>query len=213
MIARYVVAVLIAVTPLVQAASIIANVADQSGQPVKDAVISVSSPAVSGASSSRGVIVDQINKEFVPHVKTVQVGSTVNFPNKDNIRHHVYSFSPAKTFELPLYEGTPAQPELFDKVGVVILGCNIHDWMRAYVYVVDTPYTATTDANGRASLNELPAGSYHVQVWHPRFAQATPLVKPVLLTEKSKESLVFSVNIKRAIKIRRAPGRRNRSGY
>jgi len=113
-------------------------------------------------------VVDQIDKEFVPYVKPVRAGSYVQFPNKDNIRHHVYSFSPAKSFELPLYKGTPSQPVLFDKPGVVKLGCNIHDWMIGYVYVTDSPYFGKTASDGRIELDALPAGRYRVRVWHPR---------------------------------------------
>jgi len=113
-------------------------------------------------------VVDQIDKEFVPYVKPVRAGSYVQFPNKDNIRHHVYSFSLAKIFELPLYKGTPAQPVLFDKPGIVKLGCNIHDWMIGYLYVAETPYFGKTAVDGRVDLDELPAGWYHVRVWHPR---------------------------------------------
>ncbi len=79
--------------------------------------------------------------------------SYVQFPNKDNIRHHVYSFSAARKFELPLYSGTPAQPVLFDKVGVVKLGCNIHDWMIGYIYVTETPYFGKSNAEGRVDMD------------------------------------------------------------
>ena len=113
-------------------------------------------------------VVDQIDKEFVPYVKPIRAGSYVRFPNKDNIGHHVYSFSPAKTFELPLYKGTPSQPVLFDKPGIVKLGCNIHDWMVGYLYVAETPYFGKTARDGRVDLEDLPAGHYHVRVWHPR---------------------------------------------
>lgn len=82
----------------------------------------------------------------------VYVGTRVTFPNRDNIRHHVYSFSSAKKFELPLYIGTPAAPVVFDKPGVVALGCNIHDWMLAYIYVLTTPHFAKTAADGKARL-------------------------------------------------------------
>ena len=113
-------------------------------------------------------VIDQIDKEFVPYVKPVRAGSYVQFPNRDNIRHHVYSFSPPKSFELPLYKGTPSQAVLFDKPGVVKLGCNIHDWMIGYLYVAETPYFGKTAADGRVDLGELPAGRYQVRVWHPR---------------------------------------------
>jgi plastocyanin len=113
-------------------------------------------------------VVDQIDKEFVPYVKAIRAGSYVRFPNKDNMRHHVYSFSPARAFELPLYKGTPSQPVLFDKPGVVKLGCNIHDWMVGYLYVTETPYFGKSARDGRVDLDDLPAGRYRVRVWHPR---------------------------------------------
>jgi hypothetical protein len=117
-------------------------------------------------------VLDQIDKEFVPYVKAVRAGSYVQFPNRDNIRHHVYSFSPAKRFELPLYIGTPVEPVLFDKPGLVRLGCNIHDWMIGYIYVADTPYFGKTGGDGRVALEGLPAGRYLVRVWHPRMQGA-----------------------------------------
>ena len=111
--------------------------------------------------------VDQVDKQFVPYVKAVLVGSKVRFPNSDNIRHQVYSFSAAKKFELPLYAGANAPPVVFDKPGVVVLGCNIHDWMVGYIYVSETPYFAKTEAAGTASIADLPPGEYTVRIWHP----------------------------------------------
>jgi hypothetical protein len=90
----------------------------------------------------------------------------VRFPNHDQIHHHVYSFSRTKTFELPLYKGTDAPPVLFDKVGVVKVGCNIHDWMSGIILVLPTPYFAQTDAEGRFTLADLPHGQYSVVAWH-----------------------------------------------
>ena len=92
----------------------------------------------------RDAVVDQVDKEFTPKVNAILVGTSVIFPNHDNVRHQVYSFSPAKRFELPLYAGVPAQPVVFDTPGVVVLGCNIHDWMVGYVYVSESPYFAKT---------------------------------------------------------------------
>lgn len=118
--------------------------------------------------------IDQIDKEFVNYVTPVKIGTAVLFPNSDNIRHHVYSFSTAKTFEIPLYpQGAgPSVPIIFDKPGAVVLGCNIHDWMKAYVYVVATPYFAVTDKHGTIRIENLPSGEYNVQVWHPRMKKA-----------------------------------------
>jgi plastocyanin len=116
----------------------------------------------------KGAVIDQIRKEFVPRVNVIQTGAAVSFPNKDNIRHNVYSFSPAKTFELKLYHGTPSQPVVFDRAGIVTLGCNIHDKMIAYVLVVDTPYFAKTDAGGHARLDGLAPGEYDITAWQPQ---------------------------------------------
>ncbi len=114
-------------------------------------------------------IMDQRYSQFAPGVLAITVGSLVVFPNSDNIRHQVYSFSPAKPFDLPLYAGTPAAPMRFDKAGVVVIGCNIHDWMIGYIVVLYTPYFAKTDATGSAMLS-LPPGQYRLRTWHPRLA-------------------------------------------
>ena len=112
--------------------------------------------------------VEQLDREFVPYVTVVQVGTTVTFPNRDPILHHVYSFSPAKTFEIKLYSGRSPTQVLFDRPGVVTLGCNIHDWMLGYVVVVPTPHFARTGADGVARLRDLPRGAFEVHAWHPQ---------------------------------------------
>lgn len=155
------------------AATVSVTVTDQSKALLDDAVIyAVQVPGINTI-PKRGGIVDQVNKEFLPYVTAVQAGTAVSFPNKDNIRHHVYSFSPAKTFELRLYSGTPSKPVVFDKPGAVVLGCNIHDWMLAYIYVVDTPHFAKT-AKGGARLDGLPAAEYELRAWHPQLRGPVP---------------------------------------
>src|SRR5437868_12701248 len=148
------------------AGSLEVMVKDEKGGPVADAVVYASGRAT-GSPSKKRTVIDQRDKQFVPYVTALQVGTAVIFPNSDNIRHHVYSFSPAKKFELPLYSGVPAEPVVFDKVGFITLGCNIHDWMIAYVAVLPTPYFQVTRQDGRAVLKDLPAGQYTVQAWHP----------------------------------------------
>src|SRR5438045_8569414 len=106
-------------------------VKDDKGRPVSDAVAYAAAAGAASAAAKKQTVVDQRDKQFVPYVTAVQVGTAVIFPNSDNIRHHVYSFSPAKKFELPLYSGVPAEPVVFDKVGFVTLGCNITGWMVA----------------------------------------------------------------------------------
>ncbi|MEQ1529812.1 MAG: methylamine utilization protein [Methylococcales bacterium] len=112
------------------------------------------------------MVLDQKSREFIPHVLAIKVGTPVFFPNSDDIRHHVYSFSPAKRFEIKLYSGTPKKPVVFDQPGVVVVGCNIHDWMLGYIVVTDSPYVTKTDDQGNWSL-ELPDGRYQLSLWHP----------------------------------------------
>jgi plastocyanin len=154
------------------AAELIVQVKDH-GKPVSDAVVLAMPTDAKNLLRSKlpADAVDQVDKQFVPYVKPVYVGSRVRFPNSDNIRHQVYSFSSAKKFELPLYAGATAAPVVFDKPGVVVLGCNIHDWMIGYIYVADTPFFAKTEGAGTVTLSDLPPGEYTVRVWHPSMAE------------------------------------------
>ncbi|WP_212800612.1 methylamine utilization protein [Pseudomonas sp. St316] len=145
-----------------------------SGKPLADAVITLQGP-IGGPSAALSANMDQRNQQFAPHVLAVHTGSLIKFPNSDNIRHQVYSFSPAKRFELRLYEGTPSEPVLFDKPGVVVLGCNIHDRMLGYVFVTDDPQFAVTDAQGHVALDNLAAGEYRVTLWHPQLKGMLPV--------------------------------------
>jgi plastocyanin len=195
-------------SPPGRAASLQASVRSADGKPLADAVV-VAVPdqraAMAGA-KPRADEIDQVDKEFVPHVKAVLVGSAVSFPNHDHVRHHVYSFSPAKRFELPLYAGVPAEPVVFDKPGVVVLGCNIHDWMVGYVYVSESPWFARTGADGTATIADLPPGGYSVRVWQPQLAgdEATT-VKAVQLTGTSAAQVTWSLPVKPEVRVRRAP--------
>lgn len=112
-------------------------------------------------------VMDQINRAFEPDLLVIPVRSTVAFPNSDTVSHQIYSFSPAKRFQLPLYHGKPYPPTQFEQAGVVTLGCNIHDEMLAYVVVTDAPFFGRTAANGSWSA-EVPSASYRVSIWHPR---------------------------------------------
>jgi len=111
-------------------------------------------------------------------VLVIQTGTAVSFPNFDTVRHHVYSFSPTKTFDIKLYAGTPARPEVFDKPGVATLGCNIHDRMRAHIVVVDTPLFAQSGADGWVRM-DLPPGQHRLLYWHPRLGSATLRSRPL----------------------------------
>jgi len=152
-----------------QAGSLEAHVTTAAGSSLEDTAV-VLEPLSGGALSARPppAAIEQHDREFVPYLTIVQTGTAVDFPNRDPFKHHVYSFSPAKVFEIKLYAGKPAQPVRFDKPGEVALGCNIHDWMEAYVLVVDSRYFAKTGGNGQAVIANVPAGRYRLRLWHPR---------------------------------------------
>ena len=152
------------------AAPLTVSVTDEQGKPLADAVVYV---IVKGlpARAAAAAQIEQRGKQFVPRVTVVQTGTAVRFPNNDSVRHHVYSFSPVRLFDIKLYAGTPSEPVVFDKPGTAVLGCNVHDRMNAWVHVVDTPLFAVTDAEGRATL-DVPAGTHRLRAWH--FMQPEP---------------------------------------
>jgi plastocyanin len=190
-----------------------AVVKNDRGAPVAEAVV-IAVPDIAPPKPARIKVeqVEQIDQEFVPRVKPVLVGSAVSFPNHDTVRHHVYSFSPAKRFDLPLYVGTPANPVVFDTAGVVTIGCNIHDWMVGYIYVSESPYYATTDARGTARLAGLPPGAYTVRVWHPQLAVPEGSTRQrVELTGTAQ--VEWKLSLKPEVRIRRAPAPRGSGRY
>ena len=172
----------------VHAADLQATINGQ-GKPAGEAVVSLHSSAAAAATRPGRGVVDQRNTQFVPRVSVVTVGTPVSFPNSDNVRHQVYSFSPAKRFELPLYSGKPAAPVVFATPGVVELGCNIHDWMLAYVVVVDSPYHAITGADGQARMSA-PGGTYTLRVWHPDIRDNQPVERKITLAGATADAIV-----------------------
>lgn len=139
-------------------------VTNAAGNPVADAVVAFYDGKTQASNPNASGKIVQKNRMFNPKVTVVQTGTSIDFPNEDSFRHHVYSFSPAKKFELKLYSGVPADPVVFNQAGLVTLGCNIHDSMVGYIYIVDTPFFAKTDDKGRAVL-KLAAGQYTYNVW------------------------------------------------
>lgn len=148
------------------AATVKVSVTDADGKGVEDAVVFAYEVKEAPKPPAEPYFIDQVNKEFVPHVLPVLVGGRVRFPNKDDIHHEIYSFSPARTFEQPLYKGEPAAPIAFDKPGVVKLGCNIHDWMSGVILVLPNRYFAKTGPDGKAEL-EVPEDA-ELAVFHER---------------------------------------------
>jgi plastocyanin len=188
-----------------EAGSLLVTVKDGQGTLVSDAVVYAkpSNPVVS--LEKKQAVIEQRDKQFVPYVTAIQVGTSVVFPNRDSVRHDVYSLSPAKKFELPLYAGIPAEPVTFDKEGFVTLGCSIHDWMVAYIAVLPTPYFQVTGKDGRTVGENLPDGQYSVEVWQP-LLKGTPekLAQHVDLGEGSKE-LLFTLDLRRDSRAKSAP--------
>ena len=156
------------------AAILTAEFVDAHGKPLPDAVLTLRGATAPPAGSLKADM-DQRDQQFAPHVLTVHTGTQISFPNSDHIRHQVYSFSTPKRFELRLYGGTPSDPVLFDKPGVVVLGCNVHDNMIGYVYVTDDGWFGVSDERGMLTLNQVPAGHYTVTLWHPQAADMLPV--------------------------------------
>jgi plastocyanin len=140
--------------------------------------------------------IDQVNKRFVPRVTILRTGTAASFPNSDSIRHQVYSFSPAKTFSLKLYAGSPKEEIVFDKPGLVVLGCNIHDTMVGFVAVVDSPYFGKVPASGDLAL-EIPPGRYVLRIWHPNLASPLPPKEINVDTAAQTISLAVDLDAKR----------------
>ena len=197
-----------------QNAEIIATITDSQGKPLADAVVvAVPADRARVPAKPRDDAIFQVDKEFVPKVTVVATGTAVAFPNNDSVRHHVYSFSPAKKFELPLYQGIPSQPVVFDKPGVVVLGCNIHDWMVAYVYVAESPYFAKSGADGKARIADLPPRNYLVRAWHPQLDGDESATARAVDVKGRRVELAWSLAVRPEVRVRRAPGARQSGGY
>lgn len=175
-----------------QAATLTVNITSGSGAAVEDAVVYLmSNQTMKSPVRAPNARIDQINKAFVPVVSVIQTGTRINFPNKDNIRHHVYSFSKAKKFEIKLYADTPAKPVLFDQPGYVVMGCNIHDRMIAHMLVVDTPYFAVSDKRGVAQIMDVPPGEYSLIAWYYMRPDLDAAVTTLKLKADQTQSLVI----------------------
>ena len=187
-----VIAFIVLQSAFVKAASLTVTVKDAQGQVVHDAVVFLESADAAAAVKAGPLAqIKQRDKIFTPELTVITKGTAVSFPNEDTVRHHVYSFSPVKQFEIKLYVGTPAEPVVFEQGGVAVLGCNIHDHMIAWIVALDTPYYAITDANGRAILQDIPTAEYQLRIWHKDLIDEHQIVKlPLTLTENMAEQQI-----------------------
>jgi plastocyanin len=172
------------------------RVVDASGRPVRDAVVTLY-PAGNAARAPRAggrFVVAQKNVQFHPFLTIVPVGADVSFPNLDPTKHHVYSFSPAKRFELKLFAKDQSRTIHFDKAGVVALGCNIHDQMSAFIVVTDSAWTARTNAQGVAAFADAPNAPGRVTVWHPYLRAPSGQVQQAVAP--AQRSATFSIRLR-----------------
>ena len=190
------------------AGSLTVRVVDAAGRPVSDAIV-VIRPVGRPAPQPRpvgGIAVAQKDLMFHPLVSLVPVGSSVSFPNFDQTRHHVYSFSAAKKFELKLFARQQSRSVLFDKPGVVAVGCNIHDQMSAFLFVTDSAWSAKSGGNGEAAIGGLPAGPVSVTVWQPYLRAPGNSVSQTLRLNGGGQALTMPVRV-------RAPAPMIMNGY
>ena len=180
---------------------LVVSVVDMRGKSVVDAVVYleltdkpvVQSPA---AARSKAFEIEQRGRQFLPLVSVIQTGTAVNFPNNDNVRHHVYSFSPAKVFELKLYSGVAGQAIVFDKPGTVVLGCNIHDSMVAFIHIVEAPWFAKSSLSGEARLPSLPPGNYRLKAWHYSLANQITVPEQAMVMSAGDQRTSIKLELK-----------------
>jgi len=195
----------LAMAGAVQAGTLNALVLTPNGVPLPLAVISATplgQAPMTVKPGSKAVMIQE-SRQFKPFILPVQLGTTVEFPNRDTFRHHIYSFAAAKIFELKLHGTAVVGSVTFDKEGVVPLGCNIHDNMLAYIYVVGTPHFTTTADSGQGSLSRLPAGEYAVKVWHPNQKAGQGDAGTVHIGATDTADITVTIDVKRARALRK----------
>ena len=177
-------------------AGTIAGTATLRGMPDQSNIViyAEKTPKETASPPKQPVVMDQVNLAFVPHVLPIGVGTTVVFPNSDEVRHNVFSPSPAKRFNLGTYPKGATREVVFDRPGEVALLCNVHAEMSAYVLILETPYFIVTPRDGRFALKDLPPGNYTVTAWHERFK---PVSQPVQIKGTESVTLDFRLTTRR----------------
>lgn len=208
MLRLFLIAVMVAVCAgATRAAELRVSVRTTDGEGAGNAVVSLKplSPNLNLPQPDMKAVMTQENTLFSPFVLPVTVGTVVSFPNQDEFRHQVYSFSKPKRFELRLYGKDTTNTIEFDKPGVVALGCNIHDNMLAYIYVSEHPVLGKTDAEGVVVFSDLPSGGYEVHVWHPDEQKGGDDMKPVTLTDGATAEVNLNVKLRSVRRVQQAP--------
>jgi len=195
LLGRFALSILFLATVSARAGELIVRIDDGHGKPAGDAVVTAHRESESARSASVPAvhIIDQRDETFLPYVEIFRPGDQVVFRNSDRTRHHVYSFSPAKTFEFVIAPGESTPAVTLDHLGEISVGCNIHDQMITHLYVSDAPWLARSDADGRALIEGLPSGTYTVQVWHPQLRPGRPEPSQTLVVGDAPASATFSL--------------------
>ncbi|HNV71384.1 MAG TPA: methylamine utilization protein, partial [Candidatus Ozemobacteraceae bacterium] len=182
------------------------TVVDTSEKPVADAVVVIRGDGLAPLPATGPALITQHDKTFRPLVTVIRIGTAVEFPNEDDIMHHVYSFSKPKKFDIPLYKDKKPEPVIFEQPGVVTLGCNIHDWMKAFIYVTDAPVFGKTSETGTLAFT-VPVGTCAIDVWHPRLkkVQGDPLPRQVTIIRGAPSDLRIVLELKKSSTPSRAP--------
>lgn len=179
---------------------------DQDATPVTELIVWLSPLDASlpplPAPGSIQAVVEQKDEEFTPYIIAVRTGTKVEFPNLDDVQHHVYSLSRPAKFDIPLYGGNKTESVVMETAGIVPVGCNIHDWMLSYVVVIDSPWFAQTNAQGTAALIDIPPGRYKLAAWSPRLRKTHE--QELTLTDGAN-AVSLELRLRPDRRIRRAP--------
>ena len=193
MLVRLFALILILAPAAARAGNVSLDVRGVDGRGLAGAVVTLVLPGVAAPVPRESYAMEQRDIQFQPHVLIVPVGASVSFPNRDKVRHHVYSFSKPKKIDLKLYGRDESRSVVFDKPGVVALGCNIHDAMNGFIIVSATPFAAQTDANGHVEFANVPAGAAKVSVWHPSIRAPGNVATQPLAVAAGGGSKIFAI--------------------
>ena len=186
---------LIAAAPAV-AGELSVSIDDGHGRPAADAVVSLRRDGDAERSQQQAPmtkIIDQRDETFIPYVEIFRPGDQVVFRNSDRTRHHVYSFAAAKSFEFVIAPGASSAPVMLDRIGEIAVGCNIHDKMITHLYVSDAPWIARSPSDGRVVFDNLPAGTYEIDVWHPQLRPGKPGPHQTIVIDDGPAKATFSL--------------------
>jgi plastocyanin len=178
------------------AGDVAVTVTDTANRPIADAVAELTpdtnAPPLPIRVPSLATI-DQRHETFIPLVNLIRKGGQVVFTNNDETMHQVYSFSDIKQFGFEVHQGERSKPVVFDVAGVAAIGCNIHDQMITYVYVAAAPFARISDVHGVVNFTDIPAGSYHLTVWHPRLIPRQSPPPYLLAMGRENQSIAISI--------------------